>query len=146
MHSAKLKFAGRLLAIAALVTTELMAQGERATVTGSASDTSGAIVIGAPVRIRNVTTNVVTKTTTNSLTQPQLRNYGRRNWDMGFIRNQPITERFNVQLRADITNIFNTPALSLGTGSSVTIGTPQFGQVLSGGSPRNVQLGLRVTF
>jgi hypothetical protein len=83
---------------------------------------------------------------TDSLTQPQLRNYGRRNWDMGFIRNQPIRERFNVQLRADITNTFNTPALSLGTGSSVTIGTPQFGQVLTGGSPRNIQLALRVTF
>jgi hypothetical protein len=62
------------------------------------------------------------------------------------MRNQPIGERFNVQLRADITNFFNTPALTLGTGSSVTIGTPQFGRVLTGGSPRNVQLALRVTF
>jgi hypothetical protein len=83
---------------------------------------------------------------TDSLTQPQLRNYGRRNWDMGFIRNQPVGERFLVQLRADITNIFNTPALTLGTGSSVTIGAPQFGQVLTGGAPRNIQLGLRVQF
>jgi hypothetical protein len=83
---------------------------------------------------------------TDSLTQPQLRNYGRRNWDMGFIRNQPIGERILVQLRADITNIFNTPALSLGTGSSVTIGAPQFGQVLAGGAPRNIQLGLRLQF
>jgi hypothetical protein len=83
---------------------------------------------------------------TDSLTQPRLRNYGRRNWDIGLMRNQPIGERFNVQLRADITNFFNTPALTLGTGSSVTIGTPQFGRVLTGGSPRNVQLALRVTF
>jgi hypothetical protein len=65
---------------------------------------------------------------------------------MGFIRNQPIGERILVQLRADITNIFNTPALSLGTGSSVTIGAPQFGQVLAGGAPRNIQLGLRLQF
>ena len=83
---------------------------------------------------------------TDSLTQPRLRNYGRRNWDIGLMRNQPVGERFNVQLRADITNFFNTPALSLGTGSSVTIGTPQFGRVLTGGSPRNIQLALRVTF
>ena len=83
---------------------------------------------------------------TDSLTQPRLRNYGRRNWDMGFMRNQPIGEHMNFQLRADITNIFNTPALSLGTGSSVTIGTPQFGQVLTGGSPRNIQLAARFTF
>lgn len=83
---------------------------------------------------------------TDSLTQPQLRNYGRRNWDMGFIRNQPIGEKLLVQIRADITNIFNTPALSLGTGSSVTIGAPQFGQVLTGGAPRNIQLGARIQF
>ncbi len=83
---------------------------------------------------------------TDSLTQPQLRNYGRRNFDMAFIRNQPIKERYQVQFRADITNIFNTPALTLGTGSSVTIGTPQFGRVLAGGSPRNIQLALRFTF
>ncbi|MGH9661435.1 MAG: carboxypeptidase regulatory-like domain-containing protein [Bryobacteraceae bacterium] len=83
---------------------------------------------------------------TDSVTQPQLRNYGRRNWDFSFIRNQPIRERYTVQLRADITNFFNTPALSLGTGSSVTIGTPQYGQVLTGGSPRNIQMALRVTF
>lgn len=83
---------------------------------------------------------------TDSLMQPALRNYGRRNWDFAFVRNQPFKERYNIQLRADITNFFNTPGLSLGTGSSVTIGTPQFGQVLTGGSPRNVQLALRFTF
>jgi hypothetical protein len=83
---------------------------------------------------------------TDSLTQPQLRNYGRRNFDIAVMRNQPIAERYNLQLRADITNFFNTPALSLGTGSSVTIGTPQFGQVLAGGAPRNIQLALRFTF
>jgi len=83
---------------------------------------------------------------TDSLTQPQLRNYGRRNFDIAFIRNQPFKERYNIQLRADITNFFNTPALSLGTGSSVTIGTPQFGQVLTGGGARNIQLALRFTF
>jgi len=82
----------------------------------------------------------------DSLTQPQLRNYGRRNFDMAFLRDQPIQERYKLQLRADIVNIFNTPALSLGTGSSVTVGTPQFGRVLTGGSPRNIQLSLRFTF
>ncbi|MBL8178035.1 MAG: TonB-dependent receptor, partial [Bryobacterales bacterium] len=83
---------------------------------------------------------------TDSLTQPQLRNYGRRNFDFAFIRNQPIKERYNIQIRADITNFFNTPALNLGTGASVTVGTPQFGQVLTGGAPRNVQLAARFTF
>jgi len=83
---------------------------------------------------------------TDSLLQPQLRNYGRRNFDFAFIRNQPIRERYNLQIRADITNFFNTPAKTLGIGASVTIGTPQFGQVLTGGAPRNIQLAARFTF
>ena len=40
----------------------------------------------------------------------------------------------------------NTPALNLGTGSSVTVNAPQFGKVLAGGSPREVQLGMRLVF
>ena len=83
---------------------------------------------------------------TDSWTQPSLRDYGRKNFDMSFIRNQSIGERYKIQFRAEFFNIFNHPILSLGTGSSVTIGTPQFGQVLSGSSPRTVQLGVRILF
>src|SRR3954447_15012851 len=42
------------------------AQGERATVTGTVNDSSGSIVVGADVSIRNVSTNVVAKTKTNT--------------------------------------------------------------------------------
>jgi hypothetical protein len=83
---------------------------------------------------------------TDSITEPNLRDYGRKNFDVSFLRNQPIGERYKVQFRAEFFNIFNHPVLSLGTGSSVTIGTPQFGQVLSGSSPRTVQLGVRLLF
>jgi hypothetical protein len=82
----------------------------------------------------------------DSLTQPRLRDYGRRNFDISFIRNQPIRERYNVQFRAEFFNFFNTPALSPGSGSSVTVGTPQFGKVLIGANPRQIQLGLRLVF
>jgi hypothetical protein len=82
----------------------------------------------------------------DSLTQPRLRDYGRRNFDMSLIRNQPIRERYNVQFRAECFNVFNTPALSLGSGSSVTVGTPQFGKVLIGTGARQIQLGLRLVF
>ncbi len=83
---------------------------------------------------------------TDSWTQPSLRDYGRENFDMSLIRDQMIREHYKVQFRAEFFNIFNHPVLSLGTGSSVTIGTPQFGQVLSGGGQRTTQLGIRVVF
>ena len=82
----------------------------------------------------------------DSLIQPRLRDPNRMNFDMSFIRNQPFRERFNVQFRAEFFNITNHPFLSLGTGSSVTVNTPQFGKILSGTSPREIQLGIRVIF
>ena len=82
----------------------------------------------------------------DSLNQPRLRDPGRRNFDVSFMRNQPFKERYNVQLRAELFNLFNTPALSLGDGSSMTLNTPQFGKILIGTSPRTVQLGLRMVF
>jgi hypothetical protein len=83
---------------------------------------------------------------TDSITEPNLRDYGRANFDISLIRNQPFREHYNAQLRFDAYNAFNHPILTLGTGSSVTIGTPQFGQVLSGGGQRSVQAALRLVF
>jgi hypothetical protein len=82
----------------------------------------------------------------DSLTQPQLRDPGRKNFDISLMRNQRFKERFNIQFRAEFYNMFNTPALSLGTGSSVTVNAPQFGKILTGTNPRNIQLGLRLVF
>ncbi len=83
---------------------------------------------------------------TDSLNQPRLRDPGRRNFDVSFIRNQLIKEHYNVQFRGEFFNLFNTPALSLGNGSSVTVNAPQFARVLIGTSPRNIQFGLRLVF
>jgi hypothetical protein len=82
----------------------------------------------------------------DGLNQGRLRDPGRRNFDVSFIRSQKFKERFNAQFRAEFYNLFNTPFLSLGNGSSVTVNAPQFGKILSGTSPRNVQLGLRFVF
>lgn len=81
-----------------------------------------------------------------SVTEPRLRDPGRRNFDVSLSRNQEFRERYNLQFRAEFFNLSNTPQLSLGTTSSVTLNAPQFGKVLSGTSPRNVQLGLRMVF
>ena len=82
----------------------------------------------------------------DSLTQPQLRDPGRANFDVSIMRNHPFRERYNVQFRAEFYNLFNTPQLSLGNGSSVTVNAPQFGRILIGTNPRNIQLGLRLVF
>jgi hypothetical protein len=82
----------------------------------------------------------------DSLNQPRLRDPGRRDFNISFIRNQRFKERYNAQFRAEFFNLFNTPALSLGNGSSVTVNAPQFGKILTGTSPRNIQLGLRFLF
>jgi len=55
------------IALAAVIfTSALFAQGERATVTGAVTDSTGAIIVGAQVSIRNTSTNVILKTTTNA--------------------------------------------------------------------------------
>ena len=82
----------------------------------------------------------------DSLTQPRLRDPGRRDFGMSFIRNHHFREHMNIQFRGEFFNMFNTPALSLGNGSSVTVNAAQLGKILSGTSPRNVQLGIRVVF
>lgn len=55
-----------LLVLGSLLAVPIYGQGERATVTGTVMDSSRAIVVGAKVSIRNIQTNVVTQTTTNS--------------------------------------------------------------------------------
>ena len=82
----------------------------------------------------------------DSETEPQLRDYGRANFDMSLFRNQVIKERYTVQLRIEAFNIFNHPMLSLGPGASVTVSSAQFGQTLEGINPRQLQLALRLLF
>ena len=82
----------------------------------------------------------------DSLTQPRLRDPGRRDFGLSFIRNHKFREHWNAQFRGEFFNLFNTPFLSLGNGSSVTVNAPQFGKILSGTSPRNIQFGIRLVF
>jgi len=49
-----------------LLSTNAFAQGERATVTGTVSDASGAIVPAVAISIRNLETNATSRTSTNS--------------------------------------------------------------------------------
>lgn len=82
---------------------------------------------------------------TDSVSQPRLRGPGRVNFDLSLIKNTLIRERFNLQFRAEMFNISNTPALDA-RGATTDVASAQFGQIVAGGNPRNIQFGLRLVF
>ncbi len=81
----------------------------------------------------------------DSLSQPRLRGPGRVNFDTSIIKNTRFRERYNIQFRAEFYNIFNTPAFDA-RGSSFDVSNALFGQILTGGNPRNVQFGVRFVY
>lgn len=100
----------------------------------------------------------------NGFTGPKFHNF-----DFSLVKNNRIGERVNLQFRADFFNIFNHPnfsspllpnffvdftsngldATGRGIGTLPITATPDVGignPFLGGGGPRNIQLGVRVTF
>jgi hypothetical protein len=82
---------------------------------------------------------------------------GFRNWDFSMTKNTQLSERFNVQFRAEFFNILNHPNFALpnhnitpGSGPmGVITQTPDVAQTnpgLGGGGPRVIQLGLKFLF
>ena len=82
---------------------------------------------------------------TDSLSQPNCRGPGIVNFNMSLIKNIPFREHYNVQFRFETYNAFNHPLLSA-TGNTTAVNSPQFGQIVTGGNPRNIQLGVRLLF
>jgi hypothetical protein len=81
----------------------------------------------------------------DSLTQPRLRTPGRVNFDTSLIKNNRFRERFNVQFRAEFHNMFNNPAFDA-RGATFDVSNALFGQIVTGGNPRNIQFGLRFVY
>jgi hypothetical protein len=77
-----------------------------------------------------------------------LRNLPGREFDASLIRNVKIREKFNLQLRVDTFNTFNTPRFTGNPNQTPT--NVNFGRILrdsgQSNSPRVVQLGARVHF
>jgi hypothetical protein len=80
---------------------------------------------------------------TDSRTEPNLRNPGIFNLDVGFSRYQPITERIKLQFRAEMFNSTNKVNFSAPQGS---VTAANFGQITAAGAGRTVQLGLRLSY
>ncbi|HEY4045898.1 MAG TPA: hypothetical protein VGM27_03435, partial [Acidobacteriaceae bacterium] len=67
-------------------------------------------------------------------------------WDMGLTRRQQFGERVNLALRFEAFNVFNNRSLGNqgNLDGKVTDGT--FGQIVSSGQARNLQIGARFEF
>jgi hypothetical protein len=74
----------------------------------------------------------------NILTGP-----GIQQWDVSLIKRSAIAENWNLEFRAEFFNIFNHPNFGL---PGATIDTQGAGVITSAGSPRDIQLGLKLKF
>jgi hypothetical protein len=70
-----------------------------------------------------------------------VRGPGLVNWDFSAFKHFPITDTKSLQFRAEIFNLFNE--VNLGS-PNATLTSPSFGRILSAGSPRIVQFGLKL--
>ena len=71
---------------------------------------------------------------------------GLTDFDVSFVKNTKIQERYNLQFRADSFNLLNTPSFSV-SGINTSIGSPTAGRITSTNvDNREFQLALKLTF
>src|SRR5262249_30777090 len=63
--------------------------------------------------------------------------------DIALIKRTRLTERMNLEFRAEAFNLTNTPPLGA---PNVVLGTPGFGSITSAGDPRVIQLAMKLSF
>lgn len=68
---------------------------------------------------------------------------GYQSVNASLIKNTSLTERVNLQFRAETFNLFNHPNFNL---PDNFLGSPTFGQVTSARDPRHIQFGLKLLF
>jgi hypothetical protein len=72
-----------------------------------------------------------------------IRGPGAINWDLGLFRNFPLRERFKIQYRLEAYNVLNHFNLN---NPDTTFGNANFGRIISKSGPRNLQMGLKISF
>jgi hypothetical protein len=82
---------------------------------------------------------------------PDVRTPGTVNWDLSFIKNTRITERFNTQFRTEMFNFMNqvnlnAPGTSFSPGPTGFNQSGTFGVITSARDARTIQLSLKVMF
>ena len=68
---------------------------------------------------------------------------GFQNVNASLLKNTRLTERFNLQFRAEAFNLFNHPNFNL---PDNFLGSPTFGRITSARDPRHIQFGLKLLF
>jgi hypothetical protein len=68
---------------------------------------------------------------------------GYENVNFSVLKNTAISERLNLQLRAEFFNLFNHPNFDL---PDNFLGSPTFGQISSARDPRHIQFGVKLLF
>ncbi len=68
---------------------------------------------------------------------------GSQTVDLSIVKNTTLTERATLQFRAEVFNVLNRANFGL---PDNFLGSPTFGQILSAGTPRRFQLGLKLLF
>jgi hypothetical protein len=68
---------------------------------------------------------------------------GYQNVNMSLLKNTRLTERVNLQFRAEAFNLFNHPNFNL---PDNFLGSPTFGRITSARDPRHIQFGLKLLF
>jgi molybdopterin-binding protein len=66
-----------------------------------------------------------------------------RNADVALSKRTYMRERMNLEFRAEIFNLTNTPPLG---SPNVVLGSAGFGSIISAGDPRVIQFGLKLNF
>ncbi|HYO92500.1 MAG TPA: TonB-dependent receptor, partial [Pyrinomonadaceae bacterium] len=66
---------------------------------------------------------------------------GYQNVNASLVKNTALNERFNLQLRAEVFNLFNHPNFNL---PDNFLGSPTFGRITSAREPRHIQFGVKL--
>jgi hypothetical protein len=126
---------------------------------GITADISNTGTTNRPNRVRNGTLSAGERTIdrwfdTTAFTLPALFTFGNsgrgilygpplRNMDLKIGKNFHFRERYRVEFRAEMFNFTNTPAFAL---PDRNVNLPQGGRISSAGEPRDIQLGLKLSF
>ena len=82
-----------------------------------------------------------------SATHPELRGHGTNNFNVALLKKTAITERFNLEFRGEVFNLFNRVQFGIPNTQITTAANPQTGFVTSQiNQPRLIQLALRMMF